>query len=52
MACGLTFRHPLLADIYRGKPTNFSARVVSVAAASARGRPAAVILAVALLTFA
>lgn len=51
MAPGLAFRRASFADIYRGK-TTFLALVGSVAAARPRDRPAAVSLAVALLTFA
>jgi hypothetical protein len=52
MAPGLAFRRASFADIYRGKKNCLSEFVVSVAAARSRDRPAAVNLAVALLTFA
>jgi hypothetical protein len=52
MAPGLAFRRPSVADIYIGNRTTFFIHVISVAAARARDRPAAVSLAVALLTFA
>lgn len=52
MAPGLAFRRPSVADIYIGNRTTFFIHVVSVAAARSRERPAAVSLAVALLTFA
>lgn len=52
MAPGLPFRRPSLADIYIGNRTTFFIPAVSVAAARARNRPAAVNLAEALLTFA
>jgi hypothetical protein len=52
MAPGLAFRRPSFADIYIAKRTTFSTPVVSVAAAGHGIGPAAVSLAVALLTFA